>query len=404
MIARWSYQWISGLLGPIISWVLALISSKAKERRNGILQAITELERLPRPLGKRIWIHCASWGEFEMALPLVEALKKQEKSPQFVFSFFSPSGYNNAQLPDGTYKVYLCDDQVRAVRRFQNAMKADLAVWVKYEFWLNHLEEIHRRNTPLWIWNASFRSEQFLFKPWAKSWLHAVSRSTAISVQYEEQAKLIRPFNPTVFVLGDARAYQTRERLKEVQLDPHLLAWAQSRPCMVIGSSWPAEEQWIRQFWAEFPELSQQWNWIIVPHEISRQPSFSCPFLSQGIPASDENKLWVDQTGQLRGLYTVAKMAIVGGGYGSGLHNVYEPLAAGAPVMCGPETDKFPEAALFEKQGFLLRVDARQGCVALCEWMAKPEELTQKGQQAKAHIHEKAQSYSEELARFLASN
>ena len=404
MIVRWSYRLISGLLGPILSWVLALISSKAHERSKGVRQAITELDRLPQPLGKRIWIHCASWGEFEMALPLVEALKKREKSPQFVFSFFSPSGYNNAQLPDGTYKVYLCDDQVRAVRRFQNAMKADLAVWVKYEFWLNHLEEIHRRNTPLWIWNASFRPQQFLFKAWAKAWLHAVSRSTAISVQYEEQAKLIRPYNPTVCVLGDARAYQTLERLKDVPIDPSLLDWAQSRPCIVIGSSWPSEEQWIQQFWTAFPDLSNQWNWIIVPHETSRQPDFSCPFLSQGLPASGENKLWVDQTGQLRGLYTVAKMAIVGGGYGSGLHNVYEPLAAGAPVMCGPKTDKFPEAALFEDQGILLRVDARQWCVALCEWTVQTEELNKKGEKAKAHIQEKAQSYSEELARFLESN
>lgn len=404
MIARWSYRLISRLLGPILSWVLAMISPKGNERSTGTQSAIPNLLRLPKPVGKRIWIHCASWGEFEMALPLVEALKQKEKDPQFVFSFFSPSGYKNAQLPSGAFKVYLSDDHPKEVRRFQDAMKADLAVWVKYEFWLNHLEEIHRLGIPLWIWNASFRPGQFLFKPWAKAWLNAVSQAQAISVQYEEQANLVRPYNPNVFVLGDARAYQTRERLKDVQLDPPLLAWAQSRPCIVIGSSWPTEEQWIQQFWAEFPELSQQWNWIIVPHETRRQPAFSCPLLSQGLPATNQNKLWVDQTGQLRGLYTLAKMAIVGGGYGSGLHNVYEPLAAGAPVMCGPETEKFPEAALFEELGFLLRVDARQGCVALCEWMVQPEALLQKGQQAKTHIKEIAQSYSEELARFLESN
>jgi 3-deoxy-D-manno-octulosonic-acid transferase len=280
-------------------------------------------------------------------------------------------------------------------------MEADLAVWVKYEFWLNHLEEIHRRKTPLWIWNASFRPGQFLFKPWAKAWLKAVSHSSAIAVQYEEQAKLIKPYHDHVYVLGDARAYQTRERLKHIHIDPQWLAWSQSRPCIVVGSSWPTEEQLIQQFWESFPELSYKWNWIIVPHETNRKPTFTCQFLSQGLPASGENKLWVDQTGHLRGLYTLAKLAIVGGGFGTGLHNVYEPLAAGAPVMCGPITDKFPEAALFEEQGFLSRVDQRQWCVALCEWMVRSDELSRKGEQAKIHLNGKAQSYSEELSRFL---
>lgn len=404
MMARWAYRILSLLLAPFLYRLLPLFSSKIAARRKGTLHAVSQLNAIPKPGGKRVWIHCASWGEFEMALPLVTALGQRENNPQFVFSFFSPSGFENAQLPDGGHKVYLADDHPSQVRRFQNAMKADLAVWVKYEFWLHHLEEIHRRKTPLWVWNASFRPSQFLFKAWAKPWLNAVSQAQAIAVQYESQLKLIRPYQPRAYCLGDARAYQTLERLKGISVEAEWLDWAQSRPTVVVGSSWPAEEELLAHFWKEMPELSERWNWIIVPHETNRQPEFTCHRLSHGIPSARENKVWVDQTGKLRGLYTVAQLAIVGGGFGSGLHNVYEPLTAGVPVICGPVTEKFPEAERFEKQGFLLQVDRRQWCVALCEWMVQPDSLMAKGTQAKQHLREQATAYSEKLTHFLSEN
>ncbi len=57
---------------------------------------------------KTIWFHCASLGEFEQGLPIMEILKNKYADHKLVVTFFSPSGYEvkkNNQLADVT--VYL---------------------------------------------------------------------------------------------------------------------------------------------------------------------------------------------------------------------------------------------------------------------------------------------------------
>src|SRR5688572_12531934 len=42
---------------------------------------------------KKIWVHCASMGEFEQGRPLMEFIKKNHPHYKIILTFFSPSGY-----------------------------------------------------------------------------------------------------------------------------------------------------------------------------------------------------------------------------------------------------------------------------------------------------------------------
>src|SRR5688572_26986484 len=42
---------------------------------------------------KRVWVHCASYGEFEQGRPIMEAIREKNPGIKIVLSFFSPSGY-----------------------------------------------------------------------------------------------------------------------------------------------------------------------------------------------------------------------------------------------------------------------------------------------------------------------
>jgi len=82
-----------------------------------------------------IWIHCASLGEFEQGLPIIEQLKEKYTNHKIVVSFFSPSGYEvkkNSIVADVI--VYLPLDTKANTKRFLNAIHPDLVVFVKYEF------------------------------------------------------------------------------------------------------------------------------------------------------------------------------------------------------------------------------------------------------------------------------
>jgi 3-deoxy-D-manno-octulosonic-acid transferase len=66
--------------------------------------------------------------------------------------------------------------------------------------------------------------------------------------------------------------------------------------------------------------------------------------------------LIIDHIGLLNQVYQSATIALVGGGFKTGLHNTLEPAALGIPVLIGPQYDTFPEVVELVKEGGLLVV------------------------------------------------
>jgi 3-deoxy-D-manno-octulosonic-acid transferase len=74
--------------------------------------------------------------------------------------------------------------------------------------------------------------------------------------------------------------------------------------------------------------------------------------------------LW-DTYGELRDAYAIATAAVVGGTFKPhGGHNLLEPVAAGAPVLFGPYTDHWTDAAR------RLRGMTPEACVARADDLA----------------------------------
>src|SRR6187402_1462502 len=75
--------------------IAALRDLKARQWRDGRRNWRSRLSTAIAQLspGERIWIHCASYGEFEQGRPLMEEIRKQHPHYQIILSFFSPSGY-----------------------------------------------------------------------------------------------------------------------------------------------------------------------------------------------------------------------------------------------------------------------------------------------------------------------
>lgn len=106
-----------------------------------------------------IWIHCASSGEFEQALPLIHALKSRRKELRFAVSFFSVSGYDlnrNSYLADTfflfpvRYKKKHCDiDSIATTERCNFYSRRTLAKYAscfkgtKYPGFFSECEKCH---------------------------------------------------------------------------------------------------------------------------------------------------------------------------------------------------------------------------------------------------------------------
>ena len=62
--------------------------------------------------------------------------------------------------------------------------------------------------------------------------------------------------------------------------------------------------------------------------------------------------LIIDSIGLLSNIYQYGDLAYIGGGFGSGIHNILEAVAFGLPVVFGPKYQKFNEAkCLIEQKG-----------------------------------------------------
>ena len=90
--------------------------------------------------------------------------------------------------------------------------------------------------------------------------------------------------------------------------------------------------------------------------DIVNKFSESNPQLYTNNEMAESNVMVLNAIGHLASAYLYAHMAFIGGAFGKGLHNILEALAYGVPVVFGPNTEKYPEAAMALEAGVAKQV------------------------------------------------
>jgi 3-deoxy-D-manno-octulosonic-acid transferase len=350
----WMFYYIGVGLYGIAARIFALFSGKARLWVQGRRKLLTNLAANIPQNRQVIWMHCASLGEFEMGRPVLETIRKQYPDKFILLTFFSPSGYEvRKNYPGADLVSYLPLDLPQYNRRFLDVVKPSLALFVKYEFWFGFMHGLYRRNVPLVLISGRFRKDQLFFRWYGNWFFRKLSYFDSLHVQDIESANLVgKEFASRVIVSGDTRFDRVMANAALKKELPEINAWLAGRPCMVAGSTWPIDDPLM------LPWEDQEMALIIAPHEVDphriqtlKQLAGEDAVLYSELPQSHGRILIVDNVGMLLSIYALAKLAYVGGGFGSGLHNILEPAAFGLPVLFGPEHKKFPEAAALEKTG-----------------------------------------------------
>ena len=66
-----------------------------------------------------------------------------------------------------------------------------MAVFIKYEFWLNYLAELSRREVPTYIISAVFRPDSIFFRPWGGAFRRALRSFRRLFVQDADSQALL---------------------------------------------------------------------------------------------------------------------------------------------------------------------------------------------------------------------
>lgn len=331
----------------------SLFNSKAKQWTNGRKTIFADIrQKMQGSTNPIIWFHCASLGEFEQGRPVIEQLKKEHTEIKIILTFFSPSGYEIRKNYSGAdYVFYLPADTYTNAKKFIRIVKPTAAFFVKYEFWFNYLDVLKHNAIPTYLISGIFRKDHYFFKRYAFWFRKQLGAFDHFYLQDELSGKLLRSIgykNSTV--AGDTRFDRVSEISKNVKRIPLIESFKQQQPVFIAGSTWEPDEELLTGI--DFAE--QGFKLIIAPHEISdiRIQNLVSRFAKNAIRyslATEEtiakaNVLIIDNIGMLSSIYQYGTVALIGGGFGKGIHNILEATAFGLPVIFGPNYKKFEEA------------------------------------------------------------
>lgn len=348
------------LYGLVVS-IIAPFHKKARAWHEG---RKNQREHWPLvPNNKRvIWMHCASLGEYEQGKPILEWWRQEFPNDFLLVTFFSPSGYEvikNQKLADAT--LYLPLDTPKNAKQFVQHFRPEITLFVKYEFWLNMLQAAKNQGSDLYLMSALFRPKQPFFKWYGKAFLRTLKSFDWIFVQNTSALKLLETIDINkCSIAGDTRYDRVYERSLESNTFSFLSEWLGEEKAFVLGSTWPADESITLDYLNRIGAIKKV---ILAPHEVDehhiteitsklklRFQRFTEVEHNQKIN-DDTQIIVVDCIGKLADIYRYGDIAYVGGGFGTGLHNILEPAVYGSPVLFGPEIEKFPEAKEFIEKG-----------------------------------------------------
>ncbi len=261
----WIYNFGLFLYACIVR-LAALRHRKAKLWVEGRRDLFRRLAEAVGPGERIVWVHVASLGEFEQGRPIIERLRREHPEYKILVTFFSPSGYEiRKNYPGADYIFYLPIDTPKNARRFLDIVRPEIAVFVKYEFWLNLLGGLRRRGVRTYIVSAIFRPDSIFFRPYGGLWRQALESFDVMFVQNEESKRLLAGLGfDNVVVAGDTRFDRVAEIAAAAREVPLVERFRGDGRLFVAGSTWGPDEELLVRLMNDWPDV----RFVVAPHEM----------------------------------------------------------------------------------------------------------------------------------------
>jgi len=325
------------------------------------------LGRGARPLAGRpvIWVHAVSVGETRAAQPLIEALAAQLPDASFVLTHMTPTGRAvgagvAASLPGRLVQRYLPYDFDLPVRRFLEETRPAVGIILETELWPSLLFGAWAARLPVLLVNARL-SEKSLAKAnrWGGLIRAAAHWVTRVAAQSEaDRARIVQIYDGPVEVLGNLK-FDLAPPAELVEQGRSLRVALGPRPVWLFASSRDGEEALVLDALKSLQQkMVSDPIFVIVPRhpqrfdEVARlieARGFACARRSAGAfsaPPAKGTILLGDSMGEMAMYYAAADLALIGGSLlPFGAQNLIEACAVGTPVVLGPSTFNFMQAA-----------------------------------------------------------
>ncbi len=357
-----------------------------------------------------IWLHAVSVGEVRAAATLLAALRVRDPRREVLVTVTTPSGRDMvvSLLGERVHCRYLPYDLPAAGRRFLDAWRPSVAIFLERELWPNLYASLAARAIPLYLVNARLNVRSLAwyrrFPALMRPTLNAVRRVAAQSEGDRQRLVSLGMAAERISVSGNlkfaARLPQDFSR-QVARLKARLQT---ASPLWIAASTHPGEETLLLQAHTLLRRQFPQARLLLAPRHPERAAGLlaqcralapSCE-LSSAAAASTASVVLVDELGLLLAGYALADVAFVGGTLvAAGGHNPLEALMGETPVVVGPCHGNFAELyrQLQSLGSVQTAVDATEVALQVGVWLADPK--------ARARAVEAAQVWVEENRQVL---
>lgn len=339
-----------------------------------------------------LWIHAASLGEINAAVPLIRELKQRQPNVRIIITSVTATGLEQAQRQFATQDMHCCYppyDLPFFIHRFVQAFDPQRLIVMEADIWPSMLRYCGQRNIPRFLVNARLTPESAckrkarssIFPPlntlvdviYAQTQLDA-QRFASLDVNEKRikvcgNLKFDMPLDRNRIAYGrQLRALLGRQRRVWIAASTHhgeeaaaiaahkRLLTRHPHSLLILVPRHPQRFAEVvalcRQSSLNFIRLSQQ----------SRRDSFFNPqpdFTQlQKMNLVTSQILVGDTMGDLPALYASADFAFVGGSLvPRGGHNILEPARLFLPIILGPSDKNLTAVVpLFEQAAVMARV------------------------------------------------
>ena len=343
------YRLLTLILCPVILGHIVWTAIRNKESRYFWQRLGFKSSHLPR---NALWFHCASVGEVNTLIPLLKNLHANTNDLQIIITTNTVTGGKTVSQKNIDYisHAYLPFDWSFCINNFLSRVKPISLYIMETEIWPTLYTVSHNRKLPIYIINARLSVKTTASNLWVKSLLkYSLSKVRGIYARSANEANAYINLGANKAIVSSIGNLKLTTTLPSSQDDIDTNPVQIDREYVLLASTHKDEEYNIYKLWKE---LARNELLIIAPRHPERSSAIIKQLNCTSVATRTNNDIidehteiyLLDTIGELKDLFSKAKLVIMGGSFTPiGGHNILEPASYNKAIITGPYMDNFTE-------------------------------------------------------------
>lgn len=352
------------LIWLLLPFALLYLRWRARRQPEYLQHWQERLARYPTPAPSSspncIWLHAVSVGETRATQALIKLLRERWPQQRILLTHMTPTGRQTGieLYGDSVERAYLPYDTPEAMQRFLAHFRPQIGILMETELWPNLIACCRQQNIPLLLVNARLSAKSARrYARFPRLTQTALAGLRGIAAQSGDDAMRLTLLGARSILISGNVKFDIEPPAAQLALGAQLRARLLKhgpRPILLAASTREGEESLLLDALRTHP--IQNLLLVLVPRHPQRFNEVAELIRSKGLRLQrrsenneiqpDTRVLLGDSMGEMFAYYAACDLAFIGGSLlNFGSQNLIEACATGIPVLIGPSTFNFAEAA-----------------------------------------------------------